>query len=91
MWTGSPLTGFRAQGDGDADALVRLNNTRQALVQASQPTTKVGCFLRAQGGIAGGIVVLANDLTLAATPFIADDPSRRAYGREHSSTIKTFN
>jgi hypothetical protein len=69
------LTGFRAQGDGDADALVRLTNTRQALVQASQPTTKVGCFLRAQGGIAGGTVILANDLTLAATPFIADDPS----------------
>jgi len=69
------VTGFRAQGDGDADALLRFNNTRQALVQASQPTSAVRCFLRVQGDTTGGVVLLANDLTLTKKPFIVDDPT----------------
>jgi hypothetical protein len=69
------LTGFRAQGDRGADALMRLNNTRQALVQASRPTTEVRCFLRVEGDSSAAIVLLANDLMLAKKPFIADDPA----------------
>jgi hypothetical protein len=69
------LTGFRARGDGDADALVRLKNTRQVLVQSSQPTGAVRCFLRVQGKTTGGVVLLANDLSLAKKPFFADDPA----------------
>jgi hypothetical protein len=59
------LDSVRAQGHPDADALVRLHNTRDVFIHGCRPTSDVETFLSVHGTGSSGIYLFANDLRRA--------------------------
>jgi hypothetical protein len=55
------LTGFKAPGNGD-EPLIRLRNTRGAVIQNCRTLGSVESFLRVEGATSADIALLANDL-----------------------------
>jgi hypothetical protein len=56
------LAGFRAAASPGLDCLVRLCDTRQALIRGSRPLADVTAFLRVEGAGSGEITLTGNDL-----------------------------
>lgn len=57
------LSGFRAEGNADADALIRLRDTRGAFVRGSRPLTPVKLFIQTDGS--PDVLLEGNDLRKA--------------------------
>jgi hypothetical protein len=78
------IDGLSAQGNPDADALVRLAATRDALFTASRVLTPCAAFLRVEGESSEGITVDGGDLSKAkaAVTFAggAGKPAVRIHG-----------
>ncbi len=56
------LDSVRAQGHADADALIRLYNTRDAFIHGCRPTSDINTFIQVQGTSSTGIYLTGNDL-----------------------------
>ena len=67
------IRGLRADGNPQAESLIRLRQTRQAFIHGCRPTSDIGTFLRVEGEESGGITVVANDLSRVATPVETGD------------------
>jgi len=65
------ITGLRGDGGDAAAEFLRFGDVTGAIVQGSAPLTPVGTFLSVVG-ISRNISLLANDLSLAATPLRAE-------------------
>lgn len=63
------IDGLDAMFSPDAAAMVRLTQTRSALVRGSRPDAPGGVFLRLEGAATRGIALVANDLRGAGKPF----------------------
>ncbi|MGC9346786.1 MAG: glycoside hydrolase family 28 protein [Anaerolineae bacterium] len=61
------LSAFRAAGDVDADAVIRLVGARDVFVHGSRPLTQVSAFIRVEGGAPDEVVMSDNDVRLART------------------------
>jgi polygalacturonase len=61
------LVGFKAEGHARAEALLRLQNTRQAFITACRPLGAVDTFLRVEGEDSGEIRLRGNFLAGAGT------------------------
>lgn len=66
------LTGFRASIFG-SEPLVRLRQTRGALLQGCRPTGSVDTFVRAEGDRGADIALSGNDLRRARVPIAIAD------------------
>ncbi|HEV2689537.1 MAG TPA: glycosyl hydrolase family 28 protein [Bryobacteraceae bacterium] len=64
------LNGFSAQGNPQADALLRFANTRDALLSACRVLTPAAAFLHVEGEQSDGIVIDGGDLSRAASPLL---------------------
>jgi hypothetical protein len=62
------LSGFRAEGNADADALIRLRDTRGAFVHGSRPLTPVKVFIQTDGS--PDVLLEGNDLRKAGQALI---------------------
>ncbi len=71
------VNGFQADGHPQAESLIRLQNTRAALLTAVRVPDPLGTFLRVEGGESQRIRLLGNDLELAseATSVSPEAPS----------------
>lgn len=69
---GLQLTGFRARISG-SEPLIRLRNTRGALLEGCQPTGRVETFVRAEGERSTNIALLGNDLRGVRVPVAEAD------------------
>lgn len=54
------LSGFKAQGHPEAEALIRLENTRSAFISHSRPLSECKTFVRVEGAASGGIELRGN-------------------------------
>jgi hypothetical protein len=59
------LSAFRAEGNPEADAVVRLLDARRVFIHGSRPLTEVPAFVRVEQGDPDEILLEANDLRLA--------------------------
>jgi hypothetical protein len=59
------LAGFRAAGHAEAEALIRLQGTRNVFITGSRPTNAIGTFLHVEGPGSQGISLRANKLSAA--------------------------
>jgi hypothetical protein len=72
------LNGFSAQGNSEAESLLRFTDTREALLTACRVLTPCAAFLHVEGRANAGITVAACDLSKATTPLVFS----RGAGRE---------
>ncbi|HUV89437.1 MAG TPA: glycosyl hydrolase family 28 protein [Anaerolineae bacterium] len=70
------LAGLRAEGHPQAEALIRLQQTRGAFIHGCRPLNEVGTFLRVEGEESGEILLTANDLAHAASTCDVADGAR---------------
>jgi len=70
---GLELSGFRADGDPEAESLIRLQGAREAFVHGCRPLNEIGTFLRVEGEGSRDIVLTANNLRKAQTAVEAAD------------------
>jgi len=61
------FNGFSAQGNPQADSLLRFSNTRDALLSACRVLTPTAAFLHLEGDQSGGITIDGGDLSGAAS------------------------
>jgi polygalacturonase len=54
------LSGFKAQGHPEAEALIRLENTRNAFISHSRPLGECKTFVRVEGAASSGIELRGN-------------------------------
>jgi polygalacturonase len=67
------LSGFRASGHPEAEALIRLQGARGAFIHGCRPLNDVGAFLRIEGAESRDILLAANDLRRARAVSAAAD------------------
>ena len=73
------ITGLRAEGDRQAECLIRLRQTRQAFIHGCRCLSDMPTFLRVEGKDSREIMLLGNDLHHAVNAFeSAEDVSQRA-------------
>jgi len=73
------VNGLRADGNADAESLIRLEDTHTALLTALRVLDPLGTFLRVEGAQSGRIVLTGNDLDLVKVPVsLSDDAPRDA-------------
>jgi hypothetical protein len=70
---GFDLVSFRAAPPSAEQALIQLNNVRQALINGARTFPGTGKFLRLQGQRTQNIHLVANDLSGIALPFDVDE------------------
>lgn len=70
------VNGFSAQGNPQAESLLRFIETRDVLLTAARSLTPAAVFLQVEGAASQGITVDGGDLSKASTPvsFKADAP-----------------
>jgi hypothetical protein len=61
------VSGLKAQGNRDAESLIRLRATRSAFIYGSRPLGDIATFLRVEGETCRDITLAANDLRRAQT------------------------
>lgn len=66
------ISGLQAEGNKQAESLIRLQRTRQAFIYGCRPLNDIGTFLRVEGHQSSGITVAASDLHRAKTPVEFD-------------------
>jgi len=59
------ISGLRAQGNREAESLIRLRSTRGAFLHGCRPLGEAGTFLRAEGRECRSITLAGNDLHAA--------------------------
>mgnify|MGYP000150211601 CR=1 FL=1 len=59
------LSEFRAEGNPEAESLIRLQQTRQVFIHGCRPLNNVRTFLRLEGQETDGILLVGNDLRKA--------------------------
>ena len=64
------VNGFSAQGNPEAESLLRFTNTREALLTACRVLTPCAAFLEVEGPANAGITIAACDLSKATTPLV---------------------
>jgi hypothetical protein len=62
------VNGLSAQGNAQAESLLRFIDTREVLLSACRVLTPTPVFLRAEGADCAGIVVDGGDLAKAGAP-----------------------
>jgi len=62
------IANLRAEGNSNAECLLRLQNMRGAFVHGSRPLSQVSAFVRVEGAQSQGITLTSNDLRLASKP-----------------------
>lgn len=67
------LTAFRAEGDPEADSLIRLVDARGVFVQGSRPLNEVATFVRVEEGNPEEVLLLNNDLRRAGRALVDAD------------------
>ena len=72
------LNGFSAQGNSEAESLLRFTDTREALLTACRVLTPCAAFLQVEGTANDDITIAACDLSKATTPLVFS----RGAGRE---------
>ena len=70
------LSNVRAQGNSEAEALIRLQQVRGAFVHGCRPLNEVTAFLRVEGEASGDILLAANDLRRAKSVAHTADGAR---------------
>ena len=63
------VNGFSAQGNTQAESLLRFIDTRDALLTASRVLTPAAVFLQVEGAASAGITIDGGDLSKAASPL----------------------
>jgi hypothetical protein len=64
------VNSFSAQGNAEAESLLRFTDTREALLTACWALTPCKAFLEVEGNGSSGITLAASDLSKAATPLL---------------------
>ena len=65
--------GLSADGNSDAESVMRLINTSETLITAPRVLSVAAVFLRVEGGDSSGIIVDGGDVSKAASPFSLKD------------------
>jgi hypothetical protein len=77
------LTGFSAQGNAEADSLLRFTDTRQALLTACRVLTPCNAVLDVEGQSSADITIAASDLSKAATQLVFSHGGSKDAVRSH--------
>lgn len=59
------LAGFKADGNINAESLIRLQNSKNVFIHASRPLNNIGTFLRVEGSESDDILLMGNKLDLS--------------------------
>ena len=68
------LTGFKAEGHPQAEALIRLENTQRVFITGSRPLNGIGNFVCVEGAASRDVVLAANDLSRARSQKPSQQP-----------------
>jgi hypothetical protein len=72
------INGFSAQGDPKAESLLRVIDSKQALLTATRVLTPAAVFMRVEGANSDRIIIDGGDLTNAATPVSYADGAKES-------------
>ena len=72
------VSGLSAQGNPQAESVLRLRDSRDVLLDACRVLTPAATFLRVEGAATSGITVDGGDLTKAANPVEFADAAPRS-------------
>jgi hypothetical protein len=71
------VNGFSAQGNLQAESLLRFTDTREALLTACRVLTPCAAFLGVEGPANAGITIATCDLSKAAKPLVFSRGARK--------------
>lgn len=71
------VNGFSAQGNPEAESLLRFKDTRETLLTACRVLTPCRAFLEVEGHISEDITIAACDLAKAGTPLVLSRGARK--------------
>ena len=77
------LNGFSAEGNPNAESLLRFTATRDALLTACRVLKSCAAFLQVEGTANEGITIAASDLTRAASPVAVGRGARMEAVKTH--------
>jgi hypothetical protein len=77
------LNGFSAEGNPNAESLLRFTATRDALLTACRVLKSCAAFLQVEGTANEGITIAASDLTRAASPVAVSRGARMEAVKTH--------